>query len=298
MVLKTFGRRAIGLSPQGETRRIARYGSALLVVTVAYTLFEQIGVLLIGAYIGTAAVGFFEAPNRLAVFLTYGGQAVVYGVGPRLARRGDEPPNTRMFTLATRLLVLLHGALLAPVLIWAEPISNLVLGSGYSESIAVLRALAPFMFLAGIGTFITLAVNYVGEAKRRIWLAISTLVICTALDVVLLPTIGVVGGAIAMDVAFAGYVLGHFWICKRVFDFSVERLLLTLVRCLLAAAAMCGVLALIGISSLEWWQWILGAVLGPLVYVGVLIGSRELPRSELRAVRDQIPWGSRRADPS
>jgi O-antigen/teichoic acid export membrane protein len=288
MIWSALGGGAIGLGRRGQTRRVARYGSALLIVTIAYTLFEQIGVLLIGAFIGTQAVGIFEAPNRLTVFLSYGGSAVAYGVGPLLARRGDRAPDARVFTLATRSLLLLQGALLAPVLVWAEPIADVVLGSGYAESAGVLRALAPFMFLLATGTFITLAVNYVGEAKRRIWVAIATVAICAALDVALLPTIGVVGGAIAMDVAFAGYVLGHFWICRRVFDFSVERLLLALGRCLLAAAAMAGVLALIGTSSLGWWQWLAGGVAGPLAYLATLVVSRELSRAEIAAALAQV----------
>jgi O-antigen/teichoic acid export membrane protein len=289
MVGKVLGTGAIGFSGRGEAARVARYGGALLIVTIAYTLFEQIGVLLIGAFIGTRAVGIFEAPNRLTLFLSYGGQAIAFGVGPRLARRGDESPNARAFVLATRILLTLQGALLAPVVIWARPIADLALGSGYGGSVPVLRALAPFMFLLGIGTFISLAVNYVGEAKRRIWLSIVTLAVCAAIDVALLPTIGVVGGAIGMDVAFTGYVLGHFWICKRVFDYSVERLTLTLFRCLLAAAGMAAVLALVGTGSLSWAEWIAGGVLGGLTYVLVLTVTGEISRAEIAAAAGELP---------
>jgi O-antigen/teichoic acid export membrane protein len=288
MIGKVLGGGAIGLSGRGQARRVARYGGALLIVTIAYTLFEQIGVLLIGALIGTSAVGFFEAPMRLTLFLSYGGQAVAFGVGPRLARRGGEAPDAKAFVLATRYLLLLQGALLAPVLVWAKPIADVALGSGYEQSVGVLRTLAPFMFLLGIGTFITLAVNYVGEAKQRIWLSIGTLILCTALDVALLPTIGVVGGAIGMDVAFTGYVLGHFWICKRVFDFPVDRLALTLARCLLAAGAMAATLALVGTSSLSWVQWLTGAVAGAVAYVLVLTLTAELSRAEINSAADQI----------
>jgi O-antigen/teichoic acid export membrane protein len=293
MITKVLGGDAIGFSSRGEARRVARYGGALLIVTIAYTLFEQIGVLLIGAIISTKAVGIFEAPMRLTMFLSYGGQAVAFGVGPRLARRGDETPDVRSFTLATRYLLLLQGALLAPLIVWAAPIADVGLGSGYDGSVPVLRALAPFMFLLGVGTFISLAVNYVGEAKQRIWLSIGTLLLCTAIDLALLPAIGVVGAAIGMDVAFTGYVLGHFWICKRVFDYSVEQLALTLTRCLVAAGAMAGALALVGTSSLSWEQWILGAVAGSLAYLFALIVTGEVSRAEIRAaagiLRSRLP---------
>jgi O-antigen/teichoic acid export membrane protein len=292
MISRALGGRAIRFARRGQARRVARYGSALLLVTIAYTLFEQIGVLLIGAFIGTHAVGIFEAPNRLMIFLSYGGSALAAGIGPRLARRGDEGPDARSFTLATRALLLLQGALLAPVIVWAKPISDLVLGSGYSESIPVLRALAPFMFLLATGTFLALTVNFVGEAKRRIWIAVLTVAICATIDIALLPTIGVVGAAIGMDVAFAGYVLGHYWICRRVFEFPVRRLLLTLGRCLLAAAVMGVVLAFIGTSSLAPWQWVAGGIFGALAYVGALIASGELTRAEIVAAFAEVPWSA------
>jgi O-antigen/teichoic acid export membrane protein len=297
MIGRVLGGNAIGLSGRGEARRIARYGGALLIVTIAYTLFEQIGVLLIGAFIGTKAVGIFEAPMRLTLFLSYGGQAVAFGVGPRLARRGDETPDAGSFILATRYLLILQGALIAPVLVWSQPIADVALGSGYEDSVGVLRALAPFMFLLGVGTFISLAVNYVGEAKQRIWLSIGTLVMCTALDLALLPTIGVVGAAIGMDVAFTVYVLGHFWICKRVFDFPVERLALTLGRCLVAAGAMAGALALVGTSSLSWAQWLAGSVAAGVAYVLALIVTGEISRAEIKSVVEIIVSRLRAARP-
>jgi len=289
MIGKVLGGGAIGFSGRGQAARVARYGGSLLIVTIAYTLFEQIGVLLIGAIIGTSAVGIFEAPMRLTLFLSYGGQAVAFGVGPRLARSGEEGPDARSFVLATRALLVLQGALLAPVLVWARPIADVALGSGYHGSVAVLRALAPFMFLLGVGTFITLAVNYVGEAKQRIWLSIATLVLCGAIDLALLPTIGVVGAAVGMGVAFTGYVAGHFWICKRVFHFPVRRLVLTLVRCLLAACAMGAVLFTVGTSSLTLTQWVIGALGGAAAYVVVLLASGEVSRSEISAVLAELP---------
>ena len=53
-------------------------------------------------------------------------------------------------------------------------------------------------------------------------------------------------------------------------------------RALLAAAAMAGVLALVGTGSLSPWEWLLGAGGGAAAYVAVLVLSGETNRSELR----------------
>jgi O-antigen/teichoic acid export membrane protein len=275
-----LGRGWLGLRPRGHSRRLARYAGALFVVTVAFTLFEQIDVLLIGAIISTTAVGVFEAPMRLMTFLSYAGQAVSAGVGPRLAR-GSEGPNVAAFRTAIRYLIVLQGALVAPVIVWTQPIVHVVLGSDYDGSIPVLRALAPFLFLSGVGTFITIAVNYVGAARRRVILAIFTVALNAAIDLALLPTIGVVGGAVGTDVAFTVYVAGHFWIVRDVLRVPLLPIATTLARCLAGAAAMAGAMALVGTVDLSWSEWLTGAIAGLVAYVLVLTASGEISRSEI-----------------
>jgi O-antigen/teichoic acid export membrane protein len=275
-----------GTGPDLARRALVAYAGVVFLIDVAFTLFEQVDVLLIGAIISTHAVGVFEAPLRLTVFLGYGGQALALAVAPRLARRGA--PDVRAFTTATRYLLLLQGALLAPVIVWASPIVHLALGPSYEDSAAVLRALAPFVFLSGLGTYITITVNYLGEARRRVPLAIVTVLLNVVLDLILLPSIGVVGGAIATDVAFAVFAAGHFWICWDALRFPVRPLTRSLVRVLGAAAAMAGVLALFGTTSLSAAEWIAGSVAAVAAYALALRLLGEVTGAEVAQARDAI----------
>jgi O-antigen/teichoic acid export membrane protein len=285
--------------PDVRRRTLVAYAGVVFLIDVAFTLFEQIDVLLIGAIIGTRAVGVFEAPLRLTVFLAYGGQALALAVAPRLARRGA--PDVRAFTSATRYLLLLQGALLAPVLVWATPIVDLTLGHSYAESASVLRGLAPFVFLSGLGTYITITVNYLGEARRRIPVAIVAVLINAAIDLALLPSIGVVGGSIATDIAFGVFVAGHFWICRDALDIPLRPLAGSLARCLAAAAVMAGVLALFGTSSLSPAEWVAGSVSAVVAYVLALRLLGELSRGDIafarRALSRALVALSRRAKP-
>ena len=275
-----------GSGPDLGRRALVAYAGVIFLIDVAFTLFEQVDVILIGAIIGTTAVGVFEAPLRLTVFLGYGGQALALAVAPRLARRGA--PDVRAFMSATRYLLLLQSLLLAPVLVWAGPIVDLALGPSYGDSVAVLRALAPFVFLSGLGTYITITVNYLGEARRRVPLAIVTVLLNAGLDLLLLPSIGVVGGAIATDVAFGVFAAGHFWICRDALQIPLRPLVRTFARCLVAAAVMAGVLALFGTSSLSAVEWLAGSVSAVLAYAIVLRLLGEVSRSEVEQARGAI----------
>jgi len=271
----------------GNLKRIFGYGSALLVIDGAITLFYQLDAILIGAIVSVTAVGHFEAAGQLAGFLGYGGQSIGAAVAPRMARSEDDPPDIPLFERGVRIVMLVQGLFIAPLVVWAEPIVNLLFGSEYAESAQVLRALAPFAFLVGLSPMVALSVNYLGEARRRIVVAIAAVAINVTIDLVLLTKIGIVAAAIGTDVAYTFYVAMHFWILRRMVQIEVRPVLSTLLRVLAAAAAAAAMLFALGTGDVPLSILLLGAVLGPAVYAGALLALRAVDVDELR-------WGWRR----
>jgi O-antigen/teichoic acid export membrane protein len=137
--------------------------------------------------------------------------------------------------------------------------------------------------MSAIGTFVTLAVNYLGEARRRVQLTVAAVLLNAGIDAVLLPSIGVIGGAVGTDVAFALYVLGHLWICAKLLPFEPRPLISTLVRSLAAAGVAAAVLAAFGTSGISALDALLGAPAAIAAYVLTLFATRELSRRELAA---------------
>jgi O-antigen/teichoic acid export membrane protein len=86
--IKAIGRSNLlhGRAPEGGSRRIFRYGGALMVIDGAYALLVPIGTLLLGAFLDARAVGVYSAPARFIVFLHYPGLSIASAVAPRLAR--------------------------------------------------------------------------------------------------------------------------------------------------------------------------------------------------------------------
>jgi O-antigen/teichoic acid export membrane protein len=280
-LLRRSGVRGATVSPGRMTGAIAGYAGALLVVDAAYTVFGQLDALLIGAFLGTTAVGLYGAPSRFLVLLTYPGLAIANGVAPRLARRSGSAPDVGLLTGAVRYLIVFQAALVPPLLVWPEPIVRLLLGPGYDESVDVLRALTPYVFLSGTAALVSLAVNYLGEARRRVPIALATVAVHLGLDLALIPTVGIVGAAIASDVAFAIWVLGHFWILRRTLAAPVAPQAVTALRSLGAAAAASGALLAAGTDPSA-AGLVLGAAAGCVAFAAVLLATGEFTRSELR----------------
>ena len=295
LTLRQFGRPAFvhrGARAVGR-KRLMRYAGALLVIDAAFALSAQTAPLMIGGFLGAREVGIFQAPARLIVFLQYPGIAVANAVTPRLARREGHEPDVASFSSALRYIIVFQALLMAPVVVWAEPITRLLLGPGYEQSAEVLRALAPYIFTAGIAPIVALGVNYLGEARLRLPISLLDVLLGLGLTALLLDRIGLLGAAYAIDVGAVLYVPLHIWILKRMIDLPLRPLGLAVVRSLAAAGAMALVLLACGTHHLSVVEWIAGAVGGLAAFTAVLLLTRQLTMDELRAlagwVRRRLP---------
>lgn len=276
-------RRSIDHRPSTDTiRQVARYASSLLVVDAAYTLSGSANVLLLGAYLGPVATAIYAAPARLMILLQYPGLSIANAVGPRLARGEGQEPNVAALSTAIRALTFFQCLLLAPIIVWAEPITDTVLGSRYGESADVLMALSPYLFFAGLAPVVTIGINYLGEARRRVPVALLSLVLWVGSAMLLIPAHGPTGAAFAADVGIGFYTLAHLWICHRLLGLSFVRLAMSLVQGLAAAAAMGAVLASFGTHDVGAISLVAGALLGTLAYATVLMAVRGVTVDELR----------------
>jgi lipopolysaccharide exporter len=270
-------------------RSLVTYAGALFVVDGLFRLFAEIDVLLIAAILGGgASVGLFELPMKLAWFLHYPVGAAAVAVAPRLARREGAAPEVDTFMRALRYIVVLQGVFLAPILVWAEPIVDLLLGSDYSESADVLRGLTPFIFLSGPAVLLSLGVNYLGEARRRIPLALGAFLANVAVDVALLREIGIVAAAFGTSLAYLIWVPGHFLILRRLLRIPLRGPALAIGRSLAAAALASGLLLLLGTGEVALPVLIAGVIGAVAAYLGALVLMGELSRGDFAFFRDLV----------
>ena len=140
----------------------------------ARRFFSQLDVLLVGALLGASAAGIYAAPLKLAALL------LLPRLGDGQRDRSDRcaflgsSTERRGARSGLRYLMILQTATAVTIFVWAEPLTHLLLGSQFEGSAAILRALTPYIFLSGIGPLATVSVNYLGEARRRVPIAVGS----------------------------------------------------------------------------------------------------------------------------
>ena len=87
------------------------------------------------------------------------------------------------------------------------------------------------------------------------------------------------------DIAYTLYAGANLWVSHRVLGLPLRPVAVTAARSLVAAGALAAVLAVAGTgSSLSPLEWVGGAAVGGIVYVAVLLLTREVSPAELRSV--------------
>lgn len=188
-------------------RAVARYGTAMFLVAVSFTVFGQVDQLVIYLLRGSDEAAGYIATWRLVTLLHMAGLAAATIVAPRLAGGGSRART--IFDGWLRTLVTSYLAIAAIAAVMAPVAVPAALGPQYREDAWLLAALAGYVFLLGIAPHVTMAANFLGGARRRIGIGFVTIGVNLALDLVLVPPLGVYGAAIATTVAFGWYVAAH-----------------------------------------------------------------------------------------
>lgn len=288
LLLRIVGRRRpprAASSTALTARRIARYAGTIFVIDAAYAAFGYIDVLLIGAFLDARAAGAFSAPVQLIAPTVYVALALAAGIGPRLASDRGAEPDTEALQAGLRIVLGLQFMMAVPIVVWAPSIVNIALGSDYGASVDVLRALGPYLVMLGVGPLLALSVNYLGEARRRVPLALAAVAVNALLDAILIPKIGIVAGAIGTDIAYFIFVAGHVVIVRKLIDLPLRPLGLTLARVSIASLAMAAVLIAFGTGKLAVPVIVAGGALAVATYVAALLATGELTPSHLRTAR-------------
>lgn len=229
-------RRGAESSEHVPGRELLKYGVHIWLAGVAWLLFERVDLVLLGAFIDTEAVGLYDAPWRVATILGLLGLSLASAVTPRLAT-DDVAAAGRLLTKTLRVGLVFYLLLGVIIAVAARDIITILLGEEFARSADVLRVLLPYIIFIGFAPILSRALDYLGVAAVRKWIALAAFLVNLVLDLVLIPTVGLLGPAIATGVAIFTFVAGHHVLVARRLPLDHRRIVATVLRSLLSAAS-------------------------------------------------------------
>ncbi|MCW2678374.1 MAG: multi antimicrobial extrusion protein MatE [Modestobacter sp.] len=171
--------------------------------SVAQLALQRLDIVLISVLIGPAAAAVYTAATRFLVVGQMANQAISTAVQPRLGELlavDDRPATNALFRTATTWLVLLTWPLYLLCATFGVQVLRLF-GRGYDAGAPVILVLAGAMLVATGCGMVDMVLNMAGRTSWNLANAFLALAVNIAVDLVLIPRIGIMGAAIGWAAA-------------------------------------------------------------------------------------------------
>jgi O-antigen/teichoic acid export membrane protein len=259
-------------------RGLAGYSFWTWLLSLAVLLRDRSDTLLLGRLMGTASVGFYSVGAEIAALPTTElieplGRAAFSGFAAGRQENADMGETFLRLMASAALLTLPAGVGLSLV---ATPLVALAFGDSWDPAVPVLRILSLSFTVMVFGHLSLLLLSAHARLGRLVGITLCGAAVRVALLALLIPGFGLTGAAVGVAAAVMLEQALTVGTALRLFKVSAGRLLRRIVRPVLAAMAMAGFMAAIGLGWSDDRSPILlmqATMAGAAVYAAVLLAS-------------------------
>ncbi|WP_049970226.1 flippase [Haladaptatus cibarius] len=271
-----YSTHAVGQREDGLNRRVLRYSIPLTATQGANVLDKYIDTILVGGIAGATAAGYYHLAKTISAFVEAPASSLGFTISPTYGEQkaGNERESAaRLYETTFQHVLLLYVPAAAGLILVADPAVTQVFGSGYAEAIPVVQVFAVYTVLQAITLITSDALDYLGRARERAIAKGGTSAANFGLNLLLIPSLGAVGAALATVVTHSVYVLVNLAVVHHELSLSISRLLRHVGFVCAIAAAMSAVV----FASLQFVSGLISLVavvlLGGAVWAGLATAS-------------------------
>jgi O-antigen/teichoic acid export membrane protein len=195
---------------RARLREVTAFSLYLFVISISAQIGFNLDNLIIGAFIGTAAVAVYSVASRLADYqrqLCSQFNSMLFPVVVDFEARGDASALRSTLMDGTRLAVGLVAGVTLALAAFARPLVLRWMGPGFAESIPALYALAVAgIVLVGQGPLGNILL-VVGRHRLVAFGSLAESLLNLALSIVLVRRFGITGSALGTMIAVVGFNL-------------------------------------------------------------------------------------------
>lgn len=253
----------------GLRRRLFEYAMPLSLTASGDILIKRVDIILIGFFLTPVFVSYYTISKQLVKFAKFPASSLGFAISPRYKEQyeqGNVSRAARLYEDALTGMLLVYVPATAGLILVAGPTIELVFGAEYSGAVPVLQVLSLFLVAQTVTYVTSSGLDYLGQATLRAYAKGGVAIGNFVLNLLLIPTIGIIGAAISTVVAYGVYALLNVYIMHLELTLSWRRIGRDLGRIVAITAAMAlvvatltgsiaGLLSLLGVVGLGVAVW-------------------------------------------
>ncbi len=204
------------LTPEeGLRKRILEYSVPLTATRGAGVLDKQVDTILVGIFLTPAAVGFYTIAKQVSEVCITPAKALGFTVSPAYGEQqaGDRSEQAaRLYEQSLEGVLLLYVPAVVGLVLIAEPMIQYVFGPEYLEAAIVLQIMALYVLASAITQITSDGLDFLGRARERAIAKSITAIANVVLNILLIPTIGLIGAPIATVITYSIYTGANVFI--------------------------------------------------------------------------------------
>lgn len=182
-------------------KTMLKFGLRGYVANVLQFFNYRLDLFLVNYFLGPSSTGIYTVAVAMAEMLWYLPNAVGFVIFPKAANTAAAAMN-RFTPRVFRLTLALTAAGAAALALIGRPFIEIVYSSAFADAYGPMLALLPGVVLLGGGKVLTNEVAGRGYPQYNSIASGASLVATVALDLLLIPRLGVLGAAVASSVAY------------------------------------------------------------------------------------------------
>ncbi|TYL39306.1 flippase [Natronococcus pandeyae] len=252
----------------GLRRKLFEYSLPITLTSSGTVLIKRVDVIMIGFFLTPVAVGYYMISKQIIQFVVKPANSLGFSISPRYSEqcsKGNYGEAAKLYQEALHGMILLYAPAAIGLFLVADPMIPLVFGQEYHGAIPVVQVFTLYILIQAVSYVTGTGLDYLGKAKSRAILKGTIAVGNVALNLLLIPTIGIVGAAAATVITYAVYVTGNIYLMHRELPLDWGQIAVSTSKALLIASAM-------GIVVFVLSDYIVGFLsLGAVVGLGVAV---------------------------
>lgn len=236
-------------------RRIVEYAVPLTATQTADTLDKDIDTVLVGFFLNPLAVSYYVISKQTVNFIKAPVRALGFTITPSLGSeksKGNVERAARLYETSLVYTLLLYIPAGVGIILIATPLIEIVFGAQYTDAGPVLQVLGIFAILLSITKITSHGLDYLGRARARAIVKGITAVMNVGLNILLIPTIGVIGAAIATVITYSLYTMASLYIMHHELSLRVGYVL-RYIALIVAISAVMGAVVFQLVGHIEGW---------------------------------------------
>lgn len=214
MLMRIFPHEAKTVSAQRESSLWLKSLIPLTIFSSLNIVNNQMGIILLGVLGTPEDMAFFRVAFQGAALVPFGLLVLNAVLAPHIVHlyeAGEKLKLQHMLTTSARVALVLTIPLVSVFVLWGDVFVAVLFGEAYLPAVSVLLVLTAGQLVNVVAGSVGLVLNMLGHEMETVKASIGSLIINVVLAVLLIPQMGVSGGAIAVAVSMS------FWNIRLIF---------------------------------------------------------------------------------